>query len=111
MQDGPITAADQAALRKLDATVQEMLAEDLPAQLQAARLAARAGNADAAMAEVHSIRGSAGFCKLERLYEAASQAEEFLRDNGASNSRECLDTLASTVAAVLDSLPINEGTE
>lgn len=105
-----MNAAQAAALReldelgKLDATVQTMLAEDLPAQLAAARHAIQAGRVEDAIAEIHSIRGSAGFCKLETLHRAAIHAEDCLREKGLEAESAPLDTLAEALTAVCNEL-------
>lgn len=110
MQDGPKKAAQTTALReldelgKLDAAVQAMLAEDLPAQLAAAQQAVQAGSVEDAIAEIHSIRGSAAFCKLDRLHRAATNAEDCLRDQGLDAASGPLDTLAEALTAVCEEL-------
>lgn len=103
VQDGPIEAADAMAIRKLDAAVKAMLCEDLPEQLARARQAMAQGNVEAAIAEVHSIRGSAGFCKLGHLHQAAASAETKLREQDLPE-RDLLDPLAAAVGTVIEIL-------
>ncbi|HEX7030070.1 MAG TPA: Hpt domain-containing protein [Gammaproteobacteria bacterium] len=70
-----------AALAALDAPVRDMLAEDLPQQLATVREALDAGDLARARLDVHAVRGSAAFCKLAGLYDAAAALETSLLNN------------------------------
>lgn len=64
----------------LDAVVRQMLREDLPIQLAAIRAALDSENLAAAKQHVHAVRGSAAFCKLDSLREAATVLEQALNE-------------------------------
>lgn len=67
-------------LDRLDPPVRQMLAEDLPAQLAALRNALEQDRLETARQVVHTVRGSASFCKLQQLREAAAALEQSLLD-------------------------------
>lgn len=88
MSDGNFTEID-AQLHRLDEPVRRMLAEDLPEQLAAIQRALETGDLAAAREGVHAVRGSAAFCRLVALRDAAEQLETSLtrNDSNAGHTR------------------------
>ncbi|MBW3567190.1 MAG: Hpt domain-containing protein [Proteobacteria bacterium] len=68
-------------LDTLDGAVRQMLREDLSAQLAAFRRALVDKRLKDARDEVHSVHGSAAFCRLESLRHAAAELEQSLNNN------------------------------
>lgn len=70
---------DAQPLRRLDPVVREMLVQDLPVALREARAALERQDLDQARQYVHSVRGSAAFCRLQAFAEQAAQLEDALQ--------------------------------
>ncbi len=68
----------KAALDALEPDIREMLVEDLPAQLRDIDQLLVRGDLTAARDVVHTLHGSAAFCRLEDLREAADALESAL---------------------------------
>lgn len=88
MSDGKFTEID-AQLHLLDEAVRRMLAEDLPGQLATIQRALEAGDLASARDGVHAVRGSAAFCRLIALRDAAERLETSLtrNDRNAGHTR------------------------
>lgn len=67
-----------AALAAADPAVLQMLAEDLPAQLRDVREYLARADAISAAAVVHTIAGSAAYCRLTRLHSTSLALENAL---------------------------------
>lgn len=71
-------ASIDTALEALDQEVLDMLRSDLPAQRDAITTALDAGKLQEARDIVHSVHGSASFCRLHALQSAAAALESDL---------------------------------
>jgi HPt (histidine-containing phosphotransfer) domain-containing protein len=71
-------ASIDTALRGLDPEVLDMLRSDLPHQHDAIITALNAGKLQDARDVVHSVNGSASFCRLHELQSAAAALESDL---------------------------------
>ena len=92
----------QAAIDALDEQVRAMLREDLPSQRDTAIAAMDAANWSKARDIVHTVNGSASFCRLHELQSAAAALElELDRQQATTESRrEFLDALERTLSAL-----------
>lgn len=86
MQDTTLQGLEMI-LRELDIAVRDMLAEDLPRQLHCIRNALDANDLAGACREVHAVRGSAAFCRLAGLRDAAAALETSLMKNEKDANR------------------------
>lgn len=68
-------ADDASALAALPTDIRQMLAEDLPRQLEAVETALEARDLAALKRAVHQLHGSAAFCKLPQLIAVARNME------------------------------------
>ncbi|HEX7048217.1 MAG TPA: Hpt domain-containing protein [Gammaproteobacteria bacterium] len=91
-----------ASVRILDAPVRDMLAEDLPRQLAAIHTALGVADLATARLEVHAVRGSAAFCKLARLRDAAAALENSLINN--EKNAEHIRAFENNIKSVLHAL-------
>lgn len=92
----------ESEICRLDDAVRGMLREDLPAQLAAFRKALAADDVLRAVAEVHAIHGSAAFCRLESLRQAAASLEQSLKNNNMN--AELIRAFEHQVNAVIGQL-------
>jgi HPt (histidine-containing phosphotransfer) domain-containing protein len=97
------------SLKQLDATIRNMLAEDLPEQLSAALMAIDTKNYLQAKQIVHSIRGSAAFCKLYKLQSAASDLELVLTENRSDHKQ--VDIFAAAINEIITLINQQKPTE
>lgn len=95
----------RAALAALQPEIRQMLAEDLPVDLQRCR-DAFAGTRWGELREyVHRIKGTASFCKLDDLRQVCAHIEEGLAKDSPPPSSE-MDGLAQQSDRVLAALVI-----
>lgn len=98
-----------AAVAALDLPVRAMLAEDLPRQREAIRDALNAENLASARLETHAVRGSAAFCKLAALRDAAATLEASLLNN--EKNADAARAFENNIESVLHALEhANAGT-
>ncbi|MDX1454166.1 MAG: Hpt domain-containing protein [Gammaproteobacteria bacterium] len=96
-----------AAVKGLDPTVQQMLAEDLPIQLGAAKTAFAANDSQAAIDAVHGLAGTAAFCKFPALKEVADATESDL--HAGTSPAALADSLHALERSVTDILDLLSG--
>lgn len=90
------------AIAGLDPEVVAMLREDLPVQRDAAIAAMNAGDWQHARDVVHSVNGSASFCRLHELQSAATALEQELDAGQAGEAlrRAFLEAIDRTMSAL-----------
>lgn len=71
------------SIENLDLEVRQMLREDLPAQRDAVLAAITTGELRRARDLVHTVNGSASFCRLRELRDAATALEQQLDNDFA----------------------------
>ncbi|HEX7965997.1 MAG TPA: Hpt domain-containing protein [Gammaproteobacteria bacterium] len=71
-----------AALAALKPEIRQMLAEDLPLDRKSAEDAFIAGRWEQLREQVHRVKGSASFCRLEALREACLEVEQSVAAGG-----------------------------
>ena len=97
MEHGLVTS-----LAALDPAVRAMLAEDLPQQATGIRNALSQDDLATAISLVHSVHGSAAFCRLDALRESAARLETELKHN--EKNAELISAFESNVSSVLIAL-------
>jgi len=105
----PDTEVTSIAISALDPAVRAMLAEDLPQQMAAIRTALFEGSLGAAAEMVHSVHGSAAFCRLDALRESAAQLETDLKRN--EKDAESISAFERNVSSVLHALEHKQDSE
>lgn len=73
------------AAKILDPAVSAMLREDLPKQLQQIESSLHSNELGNARDLVHSVHGSAAFCKLNELRDTAARLENALLNNNKND--------------------------
>lgn len=84
------TSSLHSRLEELDGEVRGMLIEDLPKQLRQFEACITRADWSAARDVVHTISGSASFCRLRALHESAQILESSL-DAGRSDSQQIIE--------------------
>lgn len=93
----------ETEISKLDDAVRMMLREDLPVQLSAVHSAIAQGDLVQAASNVHTIHGSAAFCRLESLRQAAATLEQSLKQNEKNAEQiRAFDNHVNAVLRLLD---------
>lgn len=75
---GTVGLSIEETLESLDDNVRDMLCEDLPAQFDAVTKALKDRNWSKAQQCAHDVNGTASFCRLEMLRQAALDLEQAL---------------------------------
>lgn len=98
-----------AVIPELDPAVRTMLAEDLPEQAEGIRNALARNDFAAAINIVHSVHGSAAFCRLDALRESAARLEAELKQN--EKNAETISAFENNVSRVLHALEHEQDSE
>lgn len=98
-----------AVIPELDPAVRAMLAEDLPDQAECIRSALARNNLAAAINIVHSVHGSAAFCRLDALRESAARLEAELKND--EKNAESISAFENDVSRVLHALEHEQDSE
>lgn len=93
----------------MDPAVSLMLQEDFPKQLEIIRHSIELGHLDKAAEYVHSVRGSAGFCKLHALEKSSEELETTLNNN--QGVEHAYKVFKLEITAVLERLAKNQATK
>jgi HPt (histidine-containing phosphotransfer) domain-containing protein len=89
-------------ITELDPAVRAMLAEDLPEQAESIRNALARNDLVTAISTVHSLHGSAAFCRLDALRESSARLEAELKKK--EKNAETISAFESDVKRVLHAL-------
>lgn len=90
----------RAALSALRPEIRQMLAEDLPVDRERSEEAYACRQWAGLREQVHRVKGSASFCRLEALKQACLRIEEQVAADGAPD-RESMDRFATEINRVL----------
>ena len=90
------------SIAALDTAVRAMLTEDLPQQAAGIREALSQNDLATAASLVHSVHGSAAFCRLDALRESAARLETDLKNN--QKNADLINAFETDLANVLHAL-------